>query len=345
MPHGRGTEAAGLNPTLGIDLGGTKIEVSLVDATGRRLVSRRLATAAAEGPAQVAADVAAAAAEVLAEAAEAPGAGSSGVAGVGVGVAGQVDAPRGIVRSAPNLAGWEDFPLAETLSNALDLPVALTNDVNAAALAEQIAGAGRGVDDLVVVFVGTGVGGGVIAGGRLIEGAGGYACELGHMTIVAFGRRCTCGNAGCLEAYCGGWAIAERAREAGLDAPEPIGAAAVAVAAAADDPVARRLIEETGRYLGAGLIGVIHTLNPRRVVLGGGVIEGMPEVAAVARDEVRRHAIPVFREELEIVPPALGSEAGVIGAAFLARERFGGGRAETQAPNRGRRGDGPWTKA
>lgn len=294
--------------TLGVDLGGTKVEVALIEAGDggyTRPAFRRLPTAAEEGPEAVVASVAAAAREVLAEA------GTEGVLGAGVGVAGQVDAPRGVVRSSPNLPGWEDFPLGPALSERTGLPVAVTNDVNAAALGEQVAGAGRGVDDVVVVFVGTGVGGGVVAGGRLVEGAGGFASELGHMTVVAGGRRCTCGNLGCLEAYCGGWALAERAVEVGAEVPLD---AAV--------PVARALIEETGRYLGAGLVGAIHLLNPRRVILGGGVIESLPRVAEVAGAEVRAHAIAVFLEGLEIVPPALGSEAGVIGAAHLARQRF-----------------------
>lgn len=295
--------------TLGVDLGGTKIEVALVES-GRdpvytRRASRRLPTDAADGPEAVVASVAAAAREVLAEA------GVDRVLGAGVGVAGQVDAPRGVVRSSPNLPGWNDFPLGPSLAERFGLPVVVTNDVNAAALGEQVAGAGRGVDDVVVVFAGTGVGGGVVAGGRLVEGAGGYASELGHMTIVAGGRRCTCGNLGCLEAYCGGWALAERAREAGVEVPlDP------AV------PAARAIVEEAGRHLGAGLVGAIHLLNPRRVILGGGVIESLPRIAEIAEAEVRARAIPVFLEGLEIVPPALGAEAGVIGAAHLARQRF-----------------------
>ena len=302
--------------TLGIDLGGTKIEVSLVEigraglvsageGGGHLLASRRVSTGAGDGPEAVVERIAEAAREVLAEAAP-------HVYGAGVGVAGQVDGPRGVVRSAPNLPGWEEFPLGPALSARLGLPVAVTNDVNAAALGEQVAGAGRGFDDVVVILVGTGVGSGVVTRGRLLEGAGGYASELGHLTLVAHGRPCTCGNLGCLEAYCGGWAIGERAREAGLETPLDPGV-----------PAARALIEETGRYLGAGLVGIIHAFNPRRVILGGGVIEGLPELVEIATAEIREHTIPVFQEGLEIVPPALGRDAGSLGAAHLARLRFG----------------------
>jgi glucokinase len=314
---------------LGVDLGATKSELGLVSRAGEILATRRLATDAEGGPERVVADLAAAGRELLEEA-------PSEVLGVGVGMAGQVAGRTGVVRSAPNLAGWRDVPLAEALGDALGLPAAITNDVNATALAEHAVGAGRGVDDLVVVFVGTGVGGGVIAGGRLIDGAGGYGGELGHMTLVADGRRCSCPNRGCLEAYVGGWAIAERAKEAVDGAPEAgrvlldhaggrdgITAVTVDEAARTGDPLARRLVEETGRYLGAGLVSLVHVFNPRRLVLGGGVIEGMPDVASAAADELRRRAMPVFLEELEIVGAGLGAEAGVVGAGLLAHRRFG----------------------
>lgn len=314
---------------LGVDLGATKLELGLVSPAGEVLASRRRETDAEGGPEGVVADLVASTWELLEEA-------PSPVAGIGVGVAGQVDGRHGVVRSSPNLAGWRDFPLAEALEEALNLPAAITNDVNVTAVAEHGVGAGRGVDDLVVVFVGTGVGGGVIAGGRLLEGAGGYAGELGHVTIVAGGRPCRCPNRGCLEAYAGGWAIAERAREAVDEAPEAgkvlleaaggrdrISAAVVDRAAEAGDPLARRLVEETGRYLGAGLVSLVHVFNPRRLILGGGVVEGMPDLAAAAAAELRRRAMPVFLEELEIVPAGLGSEAGVVGAGLLAHQRFG----------------------
>lgn len=321
---------------LGVDLGATKSELALVSPAGQVLASRRRETDAEGGPERVVADLTAAARELLEEA-------PSPVVGVGVGVAGQVDGRSGVVRSTPNLAGWRDFPLAGALEEALDLPAAITNDVNVTALAEHAVGAGQGVDDLLVVFVGTGVGGGVITGGHLLEGAAGYGGEIGHITLVADGRPCHCPNRGCLEAYVGGWAIAERAREAVDEAPEAgkallglaggraggrdrITAATVGRAAEAGDPLARRLVEETGRYLGAGLVSLVHVFNPGRLILGGGVVEGMPDLAAAADDELRRRAMPVFLEELEIVPAGLGAEAGVVGAGLLAHRRFGGER-------------------
>ncbi len=322
--------------TLGIDLGGTKVALASVDADGRVRARRRFETDAAAAPETAIDGMVARARELLAEA-------SVPIRGLGVGAAGQVDAGRGVVRSSPNLPTWRDVPLAERLSEALDLPVAITNDASAVALAEHAHGAGRGQDDVAVLFVGTGVGGGVISGGRLIDGAHGYGGEIGHLTLIAGGRRCTCGNYGCLEAYAGGWAIAGRAREAmqddrpageallrragADDETEAITAATVARAAEAGDVLARRLVEETGRLLGHGLVSVIHTFNPRRLALGGTVIEGMPELLSGAARVARENVMDVFLEDLEIVPTELGAEAGVIGAARLARIRAGRGGA------------------
>ncbi|MFP3939140.1 MAG: ROK family protein [Thermoanaerobaculia bacterium] len=320
--------------TLGIDLGGTKVGIALVDLDDRVVASHRRVTDSEGGPERVVQDIVAATREILDRAGAPAGR-------LGVGVAGQVDSRHGVVRSTPNLIGWRDFPLARSLEDALDLPVAVTNDVNATTLAEHAVGAGRGADDLLVVFVGTGVGGGIVAGGRLVDGAGGYAGEIGHMTIVVDGRPCSCRNRGCLEAYVGGWAIAERAREAVDEAPEAgevlldaaggrnrITAATVDRVADSGDPLARRLVEETGHFLGAGLVGAVHALNPARVVLGGGVIEGMPDLVAAAAAHVRERAMEVFLEDLEIVPTTLGADAGVIGAAVYARRagRVGAGK-------------------
>jgi len=312
---------------LGIDLGGTKIALALVDDEGGVHAERRVETAAAAGAGAVIAAMVEACQALLAGA-RVP------VLGIGVGVAGQVDAVGGVVRSTPNLAGWHDVPLAARLADALGLATVLTNDVHAVTLAEQAHGAGRGSDHMAVVFVGTGVGGGVVSGGRLIDGAHGYGGELGHMTLVAGGRPCTCGARGCLEAYVGGWAIALRAQEAAARDPEAgralvreagtaeqITAATVDRTAEAGDPLAVELAAETGRLLGHGLVSVVHAFNPRRLVLGGGVIEGMPALVSMAADVVRNQAMAVFLEDLEIVPAELGREAGVVGAACLVRNR------------------------
>lgn len=310
--------------TLGIDLGGTKVRSALVDARGRVLQTYRHPTGAGREEEAVVDDIVAAVEVCLNNA-------DDRAEAIGVGVAGQVDTAAGIVRDAPNL-GWEDFPLRDALESAFDRPVVVANDVRAITWGIWIHGAGRGVDDLVVVFVGTGVGGGVVSGGRMLEGATGTAAEVGHMTLVAGGRKCTCPNVGCLEAYVGGWAIAERAREAARAEPdaartlvelagslENITGKIVDRAFEQADALALRLVEETGRYLGAGLVGLVNAFNPKRLVLGGGVIDGVPELVDHARSVVEAHALEVPRAAVDIVHSELGDTAGVIGAAVLAR--------------------------
>jgi len=326
---GAGQDTNGDGLALGIDLGGTKIELALVAADGTIRHRCRVETEADAGADRVIEDITKAGKELI-EGASSSGSGAP--TAVGAGVAGQIDSHAGIVRTTPNLEGWDDVPLASRLEEAFGVPAAITNDLNAITLGEQAYGAGKGYDDLVVVFVGTGVGGGVITGGRLVEGAGGYGGEIGHTTLIADGRKCTCRSRGCLEAYVGGWAIAARARdaaredeEAGVElvrlagSIEKITAATVDRAATAGDPLARRLVEETGRLLGLGLVSVIHTFNPRRVVLGGGVIDGMPNLVPIATEVVQENTMKVFLEDLEIAPAALGGDAGVIGAARWAR--------------------------
>ncbi|HEX8242840.1 MAG TPA: ROK family protein, partial [Longimicrobium sp.] len=197
-------------------------------------------------------------------------------------------------------------------------------------------GGGRGVRDLLVLFVGTGVGGGAVIGGRLLEGAGGVAGEMGHVTVVAGGRQCRCRNQGCLEAYCGGWAIEERAREAALahhqagealirqagGSADAITGESIAAALRSGDALARTLIDETGDVLGAGLVGLVNALNPRRVILGGGVLDGFPELLERARAAVSAHALPAAVDKIDIITAALHDDAPALGAADLALARL-----------------------
>ncbi|MBI4279189.1 MAG: ROK family protein [Armatimonadetes bacterium] len=315
--------------TLGVDLGGTKVETAIVDDVGNILAAHRRPTHAGKGAAGIIADIVACARDCLGEASRAAEA-------LGIGVAGQVDAATGTVRFAPNL-GWRDVPLRAELEQALALRVVVTNDVRAATWGEWQHGAGRGVDDLVCVFVGTGVGGGIVSGGRMLEGCSGSAGEVGHMTIVAGGRRCRCPNRGCLEAYAGGWAIAERAQEAvraDLRAGgtlvalagdvQNITAASVAQAYRQGDPLSCHLVAETGRYLAAGMVGIVNAFNPCLLILGGGVIEGLPELIPLVEREIRARALGAAVEPLRVVKAALGGDAGVVGAAVLAQKTLVG---------------------
>ena len=311
--------------TVGVDLGGTKIQVAVVDRDGGVVATHRTATDLEGGPSKAVADI------VRCVHACAPD--MSVIGAVGVGVAGQVDAATGIVRSAPNL-GWRDFPLADRLEQVLGLPVVVENDVRAIAWGVWNHGAGRGIDDLVVLFVGTGVGGGIVSGGRLLTGDRGVAGEVGHATLVAGGRLCTCGRRGCIEAYTGGWAIAARAREAIEADPEAgrgmldaagkgeVTAVVVSQAAADGDRLASALMEETGDYLGSAAVGLVHALNPRRIVLGGGVIDGNPYLVDAVAYAVQSDVIPIFADRLDVRQSELGSQAGVIGSASLATRRM-----------------------
>jgi len=251
--------------------------------------------------------------------------------GLGVGIAGQVSAEDGGVQFAPNLR-WRNVPFRSRLESGLGIPIAVTNDVRAAAWGEKTFGAGRGVDDIVCVFVGTGVGGGIINGGRLVQGSANTAGELGHITIVADGRLCRCPNKGCLEAYAGGWAIGERAQEA-VHRDNMAGRPLLRIAGSVDaingvtvteafndgDPLAKVIVEETGHYLAVGVTGIVNALNPSRLILGGGVVEGLPVLVDMVKTHVTKHALAASVQDLSIVKSELGGEAGVIGAAALAR--------------------------
>jgi glucokinase len=218
------------------------------------------------------------------------------------------------------------------LKNLLSLDVSLTNDVRAATIGEWLHGAGRGYGDILCLFVGTGIGGGIVSSGRLIIGCSNNAGELGHMPVDFHGRTCHCGNQGCLEAFAGGWAIAQRAQEAVAADPaagapllevahgriENINGSLVTQLFRRGDPLATRLVEETGEALGAGASGLVNAFNPCRLILGGGVIEGIPELVQRVEEVVGRRSLRAASAHLEIVRAALGGDAGVVGAAALA---------------------------
>lgn len=311
--------------TLGIDLGGTKLEVVLTDRAGETLASHRLPTDSHRGAEAVIADIVKGVNLCL------DAAGKTARA-LGVGMAGQIEKETGLVSSSPNL-GWQNVPLRVKLEEALAIPVMVTNDVRAATYGEWRYGAGQGLDDIACVFVGTGIGGGIVSGGRLLEGCTNSGGELGHLTIMVDGRQCTCRNRGCYEAYAGGWAIAERAQEEVLADPgagrtlielaggaDRISAATVTEAYNKGDALAGGIVKETARYLAAGLVSIINAFNPCLVALGGGVIEGLPEYLPLTEEIVRRDALEAALEGMSIVTPALGGQAGALGAAALARD-------------------------
>ncbi len=315
----------------GIDLGGTKIAVAIVErANGRILARNQAPTDSHEGSDAVLQRMAA----LVRAACTGAGIAVAELAAVGLGVPGVYDFKSGHTHFLPNLAGaWRDVPVGPVLQQALARPVWLINDARAFVLAETLFGAGRSAHTVVGFTLGTGVGGGIAIGGQLFWGIDGTAGEIGHLTIDTDGPLCTCGNRGCLETYAGGVAIAALAVQRLADAPDSLlldlagGAPArvtpamVGQAAAAGDAVAQAILAHVTKYLGAGVANMITTLSPNCVILGGSVAnlgeQLLAPVRAIVRDRCR--AIPVDR--VRIVQAELGADAGTIGAALWAGQQ------------------------
>ena len=309
---------------LGIDLGATKVVSALVDSRGRIVRHSGRHLHANDGPAGVIASVIRSARACLDAGPERP-------RSIGVGVAAQVDPSLGSVVHAPNLS-WRNVPLGEKLAAEFGHPVLVVNDARAATFAEWKFGSGAGESDLFCLILGTGVGGSAVLGGRLLEGGTHATGEVGHITVVSGGRPCHCPNSGCFEAYVGGWAIGERAREAVHD-DERAGAAMVARAGSLDaitartvfladrsgDPLAARIVRETERYLADGAVGVVNSFNPSTLVMAGGLVAGRPEWVSIVEAAVRSRCQPPAAGA-RVVAATLGENAGVVGAAALARE-------------------------
>ncbi|MBX9928825.1 MAG: ROK family protein [Gemmatimonadaceae bacterium] len=321
---------------VGVDLGGTNILVGTMAPDGTTPIAVRTEpTLAAEGSDAVVARMCRLVDEVIADTCAATGATRAQIRGVGVGAPGPLDRERGIIHVAPNL-GWHDLPLRDLMTERLGLPATLENDANCATLGEWWIGAARGARHVVGITIGTGIGGGLILNGRLFHGASDVAGELGHATIDSTGRRCKCGNYGCLEAYASGPAIAERAREAlaGGEASRitalvdgdlaRVTAAIVYEASQEGDEIAREVVRETARFLGTGVANILNTYNPEVVVLAGGVAQAGEALFGPLRAEVRRRAFKPAVDACRIVPGALGGNAGAVGAiaSFLAQTRL-----------------------
>lgn len=309
---------------LGGDLGATNLRVAVVAEDGEIRIAERIALED-RTPSAVAAEMAKLMRQVLEES----GQSFETVAGVGVGVAGQIAGESGLVLVGPNL-GWRDVLFGALLEREIGRRPRIVNDLSAAAWGESRVGAARGATDLVLVFVGSGVGGGLVLGGRLHEGAGGIAGEVGHVKIQPGGLPCGCGERGCIEAYVGGHNIARRLRElceagkgkailaaAGGD-PEELSGAALEEAAEAGDPEAIELRGEMGRQLGWVVGNLVTVLNPQKLILGGGVLFGMPGLLRETTDWIHRIAGRQQLQQVSILAPALGDDAGLIGAALLA---------------------------
>jgi glucokinase len=307
--------------TLGIDLGGTFARAAVVDETGRIIAAAKMALGERSPSAVV---------ESIAEAARAAvDSAGTPVRFCGVGAAGQIHGDSGVLAVAPNL-GWRNVPLGEMLRTRLGYDVRVVNDLAAAAWGELNAGAGRGAQDMYTVFVGSGVGSAIIAGGKLVNGAGGVAGELGHTKVVPGGRRCGCGEQGCLEAYAGGHNLIAQTRELlatgrshvllGLTGGEPARVTPVTLeqAAEAGDTEAREIHERASLMLAIAIANQVTVLNPARLILGGGVLTHCPGIRRRVLEGVQAYASTTSREGLLISDAELGDDSGLIGAALLA---------------------------
>ena len=319
---------------IGIDFGGTKLLTAVVETESGRVVSEvKKRTRATDGPDVLIDRLAESIEQATAEAKLGK---KAKIAGIGIGIAGQVDAKRGMLLGTPNLSqSTVNLPIGRLLSERFEVPVALRNDVQIAAQGEARFGAGANSDDFICVFVGTGVGGSIVHDGVPLIGATGTAGEIGHLVIDANGRLCGCGGRGHLEAYASRTAITKaiigdlkRGRPSVLseligdpdeDAPGglAIRSGVLAKAVKQGDELATETIMQAGTYLGLGLASVINLVNPKRIVLGGGVIEAVDLLFSVAANHARREALPTPAAEVEIVRAKLGDYAGVIGAALI----------------------------
>ena len=257
------------------------------------------------------------------------------IAGLGIGSPGPLDTTTGVVLLTPNL-GWVNFPLRDRVAGALGMPATLDNDANCAIFGEWWRGAARGASHVVGLTIGTGIGGGIVLAGRVYRGKSDIAGEIGHMTIDLNGRRCKCGNYGCLEAYASGPAIAARAIEgieAGADSSLPryvngdlarITAQIVYEAAHDGDEYALEVVHDTAKFLGAGVANVVNIFNPEVVVICGGVTLAGDKLFLPLRSEVKRRAFKPAVEACRIVPGELTGTAGVYGAAAVFMQRTWG---------------------
>lgn len=261
--------------------------------------------------------------------------GISSFLGVGVGSPGPLSVRKGIIYHSPNISGWENVPLVDILQEELNLPIFLENDANAAALGEWWMGAGKGINYLFLLTLGTGIGGGIIIDGNVYHGAWDAGAELGHMVIKEGGLVCGCGARGCLEAYASATGVVRRAKAAIKQGhrsiltqliqenPDNLTCELVFKAAKQGDELALWIVEETGRYLGIGVGSLINILNPEIVILTGGMVKAGDILFKQVRKYAMLNSLKASREEVKIVPAKLGGDSGAIGAVATVLKRKG----------------------
>lgn len=313
--------------SLGVDLGGSKINIALVDNKGSIIKNVKKPTYANKGKDYIIDNIKQGIYDIII---------SSGVTiedllGIGIGIPGQIDIKRGIVHSAPNLPGWEGVQICRILREEFHIPVILENDANAAAWGENTFGIARGVKNMVCLTLGTGIGGGLIFEGKIYHGHNFGAGEIGHIIVNKDGPRCHCGGVGCLETFSSATGIRDRISEKinkirkisteSLPDLNNIGLAEIFKRARQGDPLFKDIVDDAIEYLGVGITTLVNLLNPEMIVLVGGIANEGEKILLPIKRFVFKRAMKVMLADLKIVLGVLQGQAGVIGAAALLWEK------------------------
>ena len=312
---------------IGIDVGGTKIAAGLVNNAGKVIAHRKIKTDTVKGYAAVLDQINSLVGALLSEAE----ARRSVINCLGIACAGQIDRMTQNVLFSPNL-NWRDVPLKSDVEAATGIPTFVGNDVNAGTYGEWRFGFNREGSDVVGIFIGTGIGGGLIINRRMFRGSHGVGGEIGHITLNPFGYQCHCGNRGCFEAYCGGSYVERRVRER-LDAGcrgklreiikgrvETLNVRTIEEGYFLGDDLCVEIWTEVIEYLGSALQSIVNVLNPELIIFGGGVVKGTKRLIEEARSVMERRAMPASVRDVKIEYARLGNDAALLGAAFLADE-------------------------
>ena len=307
---------------IGVDLGGTNVRAALISPEGQILARARRTSPQTADPSEVLDRIVEACREVRDSSPD-------GADAVGIGLPGIMDVATGVCSWSPNFDHWRhDVPIGPHVAEQLGIPARILNDAKCAVLGEHVYGAGKGARNLVMITLGTGIGGAFIVDGRLLMGPNGSIGEVGHHTVSPEGRRCGCGNFGCWEAMCARDAIiecAERKLQSGrpsllreLSPDGDVTPALVAETAGQGDALAQEVLDEIGFWIGVGVANLINMLNPERFLIGGGIAAAGELLLAPIRRTVERRAVPLQRRTAQLMPATLGDDAGVLGAAAWA---------------------------
>jgi len=299
--------------SIGVDLGGTNLRVAALNGEGQILQRVSIPAVYSAGPKHIVCDIVQAIRDVRSQV------GITGLRGVGIGIPGFIDMESGVVLGAANLPGFEDFPIRAEIQSELGIPILLENDANAAALGEMWMGAGRDVDDLILMTLGTGIGGGIVIGGKILHGFRGMAGEFGHMTVFPDGNPCGCGNCGCLEKHASATAIAAMGRM--MHFKPDITAAGVHQLALEGNERAKLVFQSMGRALGIAIASLTNVFNSPLFLLSGGPLPAWEFFAPAMFEEVEKRSFTYKRVGTRIEKALLGSEAGLFGAAYLPFQR------------------------